>query len=158
MSTSNQLREKYARLKGQRTVLAEELVVLEAIEKRIRWATREIERLDQTLEAVAQTTVLFDPAFDPENVVPIAPRSKTFPIGHNGYIRAALRVLRLAEHPLTASQIADAVHELLRLPDRTAWKVIRASIQGSLQRYVDKGIVRVHPVKPLEYSIQRLPG
>lgn len=158
MATVNKLADKYARLLGQRRAMTDEIVVLEAVIKRLRWVATEVEKLDQSLDAIAHTATLFDPSFNRTKISPVRPQRKTFSVGSSGYIRAALRVLRTAEQPMTAGEIADEVHEMLGLPDRTAWKTIRASIQGSLQRYADRGLVHVQRVKPLRYSIHSLPG
>jgi len=154
----NGLTDKYARLLGRRKVVLDDVEMLESIQRRLQSAQAQLETLDADLAAVAQTAALFDPTFEPSAIMPIRPQVRSHPVAAHSYIRATLRVLRNSEDPLTASEITDQVHIVLGLPDRSAWKTIRASLQGSMQRYADRGLIEVHAVKPLRYSLRPVPA
>src|SRR5712671_2699807 len=83
------LREKRAELSGE----------LIAAEKRIVELRDDIDSLDRTIR-------VFDPTSEPHTIRPILRRKKPTPIPRGQCSRAILDMLRLAEVPMTAREIA----------------------------------------------------
>lgn len=120
------LRSKYAELMGQ-----------------LRLLERDAERLRVDLYHVECAMRLFSP----DSEMPTAKRPRKanrWSVGGNG-TRMALAVLRDADGPLTAHEIALEAMRRAQMPtdDGIVVKAVASSLRGSLKRRAGKGVVMV---------------
>jgi hypothetical protein len=113
------LREKRAELSGE----------LIAAEKRIVELRADIDSLDRTIR-------VFDPTSEPHTIRPILRRKRPTPIPRGQCSRAILDMLRLAEVPMTAREIAAqlAARYQMDASNMVAMKALVAKVRNTLAR------------------------
>jgi hypothetical protein len=133
------LNAKYARLTGQ-----------------LRKLDRQSEVLRRDISAVEATIRLFRKDWQGEGIAAVAPIKPSRWGGRGQGVRLALDVLRGAEHPLTAREVATGAFRMqgLALPDSKTITAVAGSIEQCLARRAGNGVNRIDG-KPPRWSIDR---
>lgn len=153
-----QLEDKYARLMGALQVIDHEVEpivgVAAIIEKQL-----EIERRRKKMLAQAQAYVAairaFEPDWDPETVKPIVTKPRIRQHGEGA--KAAYRVLKAADRPLTSWEIGKAIAGELSIanPDHRERSRLASIANGACQRALKRGLVQRHEGPPARWSVRR---
>jgi len=157
----SQLENKYARLMGDLQVIDFEIEpitgIAAIIDKQIEIQNRKRKMLEK---ARALTTAIraFEPDWDPEKVKAI--RTKPRIRRHGEGAKAAYRVLKNAERPLTTWEIGKRMAiELGQIaPDHRERSRLASTANGACQRSLKRGLVDRHEGTPIRWSVRRRPS
>jgi hypothetical protein len=118
-------------LRNKRAELSGELI---AAERRIVQLRADIASLDGAIR-------VFDPAAAPDKIRPVLRRKKPTPIPRGQCSRAVLDMLRHADQPMTAREIADhlAARYQMDASDAVVMKALIGKVRNTLAR--QKGLV-----------------
>ncbi|WP_125255474.1 hypothetical protein [Brevundimonas fluminis] len=156
-----QLEDKYARLMGALQVIDHEVEpvmgVAAIIEKQLEIERRKRKMLEQARAYVAAIRA-FEPHWDPEAVRPIITKPRTRKHGEGA--KAAYRVLKAADRPLTTWEIGRAIAAELGIaePDHREKSRLAHIANGACQRSLVRGLVERHEGPPARWSIRRRAG
>lgn len=157
----SQLEDKYARLMGDLQVIDFEVEpitgIAAIIDKQIEIQNRKRKILAR---AVALTTAIraFEPEWDPEKVRAI--RTKPRIRKHGEGAKAAYRVLKKADRPLTTWEIGKGIAIELGLTaiDHRERSRLANIANGACQRSLKRGLVDRHDGAPIRWSVRRRPS
>ncbi len=158
---ATQLEDKYARLMGDLNVIDFEVEpitgITAIIDKQIEIQNRKRKML---AKAMALTTAIraFEPDWNPEKVKAIrtTPRVRK----HGEGAKAAYRVLKAADRPLTTWEIGKGIATELGLtaPDHREKSRLANIANGACQRSLKRGLVERHEGEPIRWSVRRRPS
>lgn len=152
----NALTRKYAELLGQFVTVdrrMEDVVGLDNYDEELAFVDRTKLRLRAKLSAIYHVALLFDPTWDPKVVKPKKPRRE--PVLARRATALALQVLRKADRPLKAREIAHGVVAAANMgkqPEETTNR-IEIAIRSGLRRYVELGWLRLSEDSPMRWSL-----
>lgn len=158
---ATQLEDKYARLMGDLQVIDFEVEpitgIAAIIDKQIEIQNRKRKMLGK---AVALTTAIraFEPDWNPEKVKAI--RTKPRVRKHGEGAKAAYKVLKKAERPLTTWEIGKgiAIELGLSAPDHREQSRMANIANGACQRSLKRGLVERHEGPPIRWSVKQRPS
>ena len=133
------LRGKYAEIMGQ-----------------ITKHERDLERLRIDAAHIESAIRLFDPSYEVATISGKRPKKPSRWARQGAGTRTALEILRQADRPLTAHEIALAAMHRHGMPtdDGDTVKAVAASLRGGLMRRIGKGVIQ-HDGFPKLWSIER---
>lgn len=156
-----QLEDKYARLLGALQVIDHEVEpivgVAAIIEKQLEIERRRKKMLEQARAYIAAIRA-FEPDWDPETVKPIITKPRIRKHGEGA--KAAYRVLKAADRPLTTWEIGKEIASELGIanPDQREKSRLAHIANGACQRSLKRGLVERHEGPPFRWSIKRRAG
>lgn len=115
---------------------------------------QEAERLADSMRHVEAVIKMLDPAYCLRGIS--VKRRQTNPWFKRGTLyRRAVDVLRNAQQPMTATEIADAVLAVAKVEtdDRKAVSILGQSIQASLQNHRGKGVEQANNGAPARWVL-----
>lgn len=158
---ATQIEDKYARLMGALQVIDHEVEpvvgVAAIIEKQLEIERRRKKMLEQA-RAYVTAIRAFEPDWDPEAVKPIITKPRIRKHGEG--TKAAYRVLKAADRPLTTWEIGKAMAAELGIaePDHRGKSRLANIANGACQRSLKRGLVERHEGPPIRWSIRRPAG
>lgn len=153
-----QLRDKYARLRGQWETAEQSIEDVEGLQAIISASDRidaQKAALQESMDHIVHVVRLWAPSFDPKRVAPIYPLPRFAP--HGEISGAAYTILGEALVPLRTREIARLVAAKLgRDTDARSLARLDSAIHNALAQYVERGLIYVSG-SPKRWSVEPPP-
>ena len=147
---SSNLKDRIARVMGERQQVIAKIERIEKLVEELPEAKAQLAHLDKVIAGIEIVLTDLDPTWSPEGVIPIKPNGFRSPIPFGEGRRVALQVLQSATTKLTTREITEAVLEqqgLFEL-DTPLWERIRSNIETGLRAWEGVAVMREEGRKP----------
>ena len=147
---SSNLKDRIARVMGERQQVARKIERIEALVQELPAAKDQLAHLDKVIDGIEVVLTDLDPTWSRETVIPIKPNGFRSPIPFGDGRRVALDVLQSATRKLTTREITEAVLDQQGLfdLDQPLWERIRSNIETGLRAWEGVTVARDEGRKP----------